>query len=262
MATDSIDLESRRVPGSQTTYYIPNFVTEEEEEYVIRKIRESPQQLWKNLPNRRLQILGGGMSAKNILVPQEFPPYLNTFPDLIGRMRETGVFQSSPHGAPNHVILNEYLPGQGIMPHEDGPSYHPAVATLSLGSHTVFHYYQYKLDEEDTLSAPTSEARGKSIDKTPVLSMLLEPRSLVITTSSLYTSHLHGIDDVHEDLFYQGDVESSVGTKLTVANADLLADEGVKDVVLKGGVLKREVRYSLTCRDVEKVAAKIMLGKR
>jgi hypothetical protein len=54
-------------------------------------------------------------------------------PDLISRLRNTGVFASSPHGVPNHIILNEvsarmllpsnftlnhttqYLPGQGIM---------------------------------------------------------------------------------------------------------------------------------------------------
>jgi len=28
-------------------------------------------------------------------------------PDLISRLRDTGIFASSPHGVPNHVILNE-----------------------------------------------------------------------------------------------------------------------------------------------------------
>ena len=31
---------------------------------------------------------------------------------------------------PNHVLVNEYLPGQGIMPHTDGPLFHPTIATV------------------------------------------------------------------------------------------------------------------------------------
>ena len=33
------DLERYLVPGTTSTYYIPNFVTEEEEEYLIRSVR-------------------------------------------------------------------------------------------------------------------------------------------------------------------------------------------------------------------------------
>ena len=34
---------------------------------------------------------------------------LNSFssPDIIGRIRETGVFKNSKHGEPNHIIMNE-----------------------------------------------------------------------------------------------------------------------------------------------------------
>ena len=32
---------------------------------------------------------------------------------------------------PNHVLVNEYLPGQGIMPHTDGPLFHPTIATVN-----------------------------------------------------------------------------------------------------------------------------------
>jgi len=33
----------------------------------------------------------------------------------------------------NHVLVNEYLPGQGIMAHTDGPAYVPVIATLTVG---------------------------------------------------------------------------------------------------------------------------------
>ena len=35
---------------------------------------------------------------------------------------------------PNHILLNEYLPGQGISPHLDGDLFYPTIATVSLGN--------------------------------------------------------------------------------------------------------------------------------
>ncbi|KAI0262716.1 hypothetical protein BC834DRAFT_890004 [Gloeopeniophorella convolvens] len=226
-----MDIPAYRVPGSSDTYYIPNFVTEDEENYLLRKIQETPQPKWKQLANRRLQTWGGDLTGKNVLVPQPFPPFLSNFPDIISRIASTGVFEGSPHQRPNHVILNEYHPGQGIMPHEDGPAYHPVVATLSLGSHTVMHYY-------------------RPLESTPALSLLLEPRSLVITTREQYTAHMHGIDGTAEDRV--GDVE--------FANEALLG--GV--LPAEGEVLVRRTRYSFTCRDVARVVSigPAKLGKR
>ena len=53
----------------------------------------------------------------------------------------THIFSDSPHKTPNHVLINEYEPGQGIMPHEDGAAYHPVVATVSLGGPIVLDIY-------------------------------------------------------------------------------------------------------------------------
>jgi len=253
------ELQSHLIPGTDSAYYLPEFIQDEEEHYLIRKITETSQQKWRNLPNRRLQIWGGELSAKSTLIPQDFPVFVNSFPDILQRIRDTGAFTLSPHAEPNNIILNEYLPGQGIMPHEDGPSYHPVVATLSLGSHAVFNYYQYRTDWSlEELPAPSSSV-GRSINKKPILSVLLEPRSLVITTSSLYTSHLHGIEDLEEDVFPS---PSSDDPPIMIANADLLAGERARDIVWQGGVLKREIRYSLTCRDVERVAMRLPFLKR
>jgi alkylated DNA repair protein alkB family protein 6 len=38
---------------------------------------------------------------------------------------------------PNHVLLNEYLPGQGISPHLDGDLFYPTIATVSLGNYKI-----------------------------------------------------------------------------------------------------------------------------
>lgn len=48
---------------------------------------------------------------------------------------------------PNHVLVNEYLPNQGIMPHLDGPLFYPTICTISCGSHTVLNFHP-KQDKE------------------------------------------------------------------------------------------------------------------
>jgi len=103
--------------------------------------------------------------------------------------------------------------------------------------------------------------KGRIIDKTPVLSLLLEPRSLVITSSSLYTSHLHGIDAMTEDCVSASDNTIMDAEPVRVANADLLGDPDTKKAVLQGRKLARETRYSLTCRDVARVASRIPFRK-
>jgi len=41
----------------------------------------------------------------------------------------------------NHVLLNEYPKGVGIMPHTDGPLYYPFVCDISLLSDCLFKFF-------------------------------------------------------------------------------------------------------------------------
>lgn len=43
--------------------------------------------------------------------------------------------------SPNHVLVNEYLPGQGIMRHLDGPLFTPIICTVTCGSHAVLNFH-------------------------------------------------------------------------------------------------------------------------
>lgn len=81
-----------------------------------------------------------------------------------------------------------------LQPHEDGPMYFPVVATLSLGSHCVFNYYKYKDDIPSGFpsASRTTEGNGRAIDRTPIQSLLLERRSLVVSYNDKYTTYLHG----------------------------------------------------------------------
>lgn len=137
-------------------------------------------------------------------------------------------FQDSPHGQPNHVLINEYLSGQGIMPHKDGPAYFPMVCTISLGTALCLDLYETRSD-----GTRDTQAFAK---------ILQEPRSLLITTDLLYTDYMHGITEQIEDK----NLNST-----TVANWDLLRS---RDDLIEGCVL-RKTRTSLTYRDVIKVAS-------
>ena len=82
----------------------------------------------------------------------------------------------------------------------------------------------------------------------PKLSLFLEPRSLVITAQEQYTECAHGIDAVSEDRVARGDRE--------LANAGMLSNGGsggASSLLAEAGVLSRQTRYSLTCRDVARV---------
>ena len=178
----------------------------------------------------------------------------------------------------------------------------------------MFHYYQYKSSETDDGEAEDQKQkqgreqerdqeqeqgkgqetamdkhkhknRGRVIDTSkPVLSLLLEPRSLVITTGQLYSEHLHGIDETEEDMFVPHPIferelkektgggeeeddddddvkagcactceEAGLWAGVYVANWRMVKDEGMVKVLRDGGTLRRETRVSLTCRDVENV---------
>jgi alkylated DNA repair protein alkB homolog 6 len=103
------------------------------------------------------------------------------------------------------------------------------------------------------------------IDSMPVHSIFLEPRSLIITTASYYTSQLHGIRELEEDQFIpsiEGKPPLLADLGVPIVNWKLITAENVKEVLERGGVLRRGVRYSMTCRDVEKVASPIAIGRR
>ncbi|OTB08037.1 hypothetical protein M426DRAFT_8246 [Hypoxylon sp. CI-4A] len=216
-----------------TAYYISDFITKEEEEAILEKIASAPKPRWKQLTHRRLQTWPSDL-VNNKLIDAPLPAWLND--PIVPRLKSirlsqnpdsSDIFSDSPHQQPNHVLINEYPPGIGIMPHKDGSAYHPVVCTVSLGASLCLNIYKPK--EDGTL------------DPEPTWRILQEPRSLLVTTSSLYTDFLHGIADVTED------VELSENT---IANWELLRSP---DDFADGHNL-RKARTSLTYRDVMKVS--------
>lgn len=201
-----------------------------------------PANRWISLTHRRLQAVPAQLTANNTLIAStKLPPWLTN--PVVDRISALGIFEDAPHGI-NHCLINEYLPGQGIMPHEDGAAYHPVVATVSLGGSLVLDVSEKRNEAENDASSDSSDPKRWRI--------LQEPRSLLLTTSSAYTDTLHGIAEVTED--------SDLGVD-TVANWSLLGDRAT--IEANGGRNARTDRISLTYRDVKKVSnvASKLFGK-
>ncbi|RAH73486.1 uncharacterized protein BO66DRAFT_408825 [Aspergillus aculeatinus CBS 121060] len=156
------ELERARIKQLPSdAFYIADFISEVEEALLLQKIGTAPLPRWTHLAHRRLQTWPSALTKTNTLVASPLPSWLVS-PIVTPRFDALNIFQDAPHGAPNHVLVNEYCPGQGIMPHEDGAAYYPLVATVSLG-------------------API------------VLDLLL------VTTDGIYTDFLHGIAETDRD---------------------------------------------------------------
>uniref|UniRef100_A0A4W5MXJ5 AlkB homolog 6 n=1 Tax=Hucho hucho TaxID=62062 RepID=A0A4W5MXJ5_9TELE len=214
-----------------TVYYIPDFITEDEESQLLQQVYKAPKTKWTQLSNRRLQNWGGLPRPKGML-GEKLPDWLLKYCERISAL---GAFAGK---TANHVLVNEYKPGEGIMPHEDGPLYHPTVTTISLGSHTLLDFYRPISAQELDEVPQTEESRY-------LLSLLVRPRSLLILQDDMYQRLLHGIQGTHHD-------------SLTERVANLLAAG-----VLPGATLTRGTRVSLTVRHVPIVIrANLLLGRK
>lgn len=99
------------------------------------------------------------------------------------------------------------------------------------------------------------------MEPTPLLTLILEPRSVVVTTGDLYAMHLHGIDEVDADAFIgDGFLLLPDGSHSAIVNRHMIQDKSIAQVVESGGTIERATRYSLTCRDVERVAGGRIVG--
>lgn len=95
-------------------------------------------------------------------------PLVGPLLEIANLLVAMGIFSSEER--PNHVLLNEYLPGQGILPHTDGPTYVSRTATISLMSSVVLEF---------TKRLSPNEIGSDSGDNWPI-QVLLEPGSIIV----------------------------------------------------------------------------------
>lgn len=231
-------------------YYLPDFISVEEEQNLQQRIYSAPKPKWKQLAHRRLQNWGGLPHPKG-MVAEPIPEWLQHQMD---RITGLGVFGEKK---PNHVLVNEYLPGQGIMPHEDGPLFYPTITTISLGGpcqlnlyrpHTSMQNHSEEQDEGTENGGQNGEENSNNLEydleARYVGSLLLEARSLLVLQEDLYVTFLHGIEETKQDVV-----------------TDRILNLGSCTVNV-GDTVERSTRISLTIRHVPRVIkAKLLLGK-
>lgn len=167
-----------------------------------------------------------------------FDGTLCNLPIILQRVSNTlvavGAFPASH--PPNHVLINEYQPGEGIMPHTDGPAYESRTATISVGGSDVIFKLWPRNQHSDvgndgatqlqsTASSPQSEKEYQ-----PALEVILHGNgSLVVFTGDAYLNYCHEISE--------GILEETT------------RENGICGNDIKGGTLvKRGYRISLTFR--------------
>lgn len=89
-------------------YYVPDYLSCAEESALLDAVRASHS--WVALRNRRLQNVGGMVTASG-LVPAPLPAWARRVVERLSR-ELPGLYGS---GDANHVLVNEYMPGQGIL---------------------------------------------------------------------------------------------------------------------------------------------------
>jgi alkylated DNA repair protein alkB homolog 6 len=218
-----MNIEQYKLEGPLSSiYYIPEFVTSAQESTLLDHIHSCKH--WIQLSGRKSCYHGGVITKKGVLIMSDIPHWLSLVTTAISSLTDAGCPLFGCGETANHVLINAYQPGEGIMPHQDGPLYYPVVAILSLSSPAILQFHSRAVDTSDQASLPKPSL---------LASVLLQPRSMLVFKDAAYTQCNHGIDEVYTDI-----VDESVMNKTS------------DDTVCK--LVRREQRISLTCRRVLK----------
>jgi alkylated DNA repair dioxygenase AlkB len=134
--------------------YIPEFIKREGEAELIKKIDSC---LWNGDSNRRFQNYG-----YRCVYNQTTPEKIGDFPEFCKEIAERLDLDEIKLN-PDHLIINEYQPGQGKSPNVDSASmFEDGIAVVSLGSNYTMSF--------------KSQITGA------VKTILLEKRSLLVMT--------------------------------------------------------------------------------
>lgn len=191
-------LEATRVGSHEPrdVFYAREFLDVAEESALLAMLSH-PGWEWVQLRRRRLMQLGGSPRGDDggLFERAPLPEFCTA---VCATLVEAGVFPAS--APPNHVLVNEYRVGEGLMPHRDGPAYAPTVAILSLGGPAALDFWQ----------SAEQAARARDSPASPPLSVLCEPRSLVVFRGDAYERYHHGIAEREEDTVHPSTANAAV----------------------------------------------------
>ncbi|MEH2176348.1 alpha-ketoglutarate-dependent dioxygenase AlkB [Nostoc sp.] len=157
--------------------YIPEFITQSKHDYLLQKLDDK---CWLSDFKRRVQHYGYKYNYKARIIDTSMQ--IGALPDwaleLAYKLYENNLIDTLP----DQVIVNEYLPGQGITSHIDCvPCFTDTIISLSLGSFCIMNF--------------TNVLTGEKIP------ILLEPKSIVILKEDARYKWTHSIAPRKVDKF-------------------------------------------------------------
>ena len=159
------------VPDVPGLHYFPDFLDRDAQARACAAIDAAP---WRDDLMRRVQHYGWcyDYRARTITSDMQIGPLPDWLHGMSRHLAErTGLFDA----VPGQVIVNEYLPGQGIAMHVDRECFGPAVATVSLADDWLMDL------------RPVDPFRGGAE------SILLGRGSALVLTGEARQSWLHGM---------------------------------------------------------------------
>ena len=197
------------VPG---LFLYPDFIDDVQEQELLTEI---DSQIWTIDYARRLQYYG----YRNEL---EAPYNLVNFPIVIPpkmlRLAEEIKDKAILQQVPDQVIINEYVPGEGIKPHKDRNYFENQICGVNLGSSCVMRF-----------------VKGKNLE---VLDVEIPRRSLYVMQDDARKKWSHGIpprkkDNINGDIKHRERRVSITYRKVKQTHVHPINKEGKVAQILK-----------------------------
>lgn len=171
--------------------YIPNFITKEDEKNLLNSINAEP---WLADIKRRVQHYGYKYDYKARSI--DYSMFLGALPVWAQPLAKRLYAERLVNQEPDQLIVNEYIPGQGIANHVDcEPCFGETITSVSLGSHCVMSFVNVKSGQKKEV--------------------MLEPGSLVVITGEARHLWTHGIAQRKVDVFNERKYERKLRISMT-----------------------------------------------
>lgn len=180
--------------------FVPNFVAASEERELVGLLDDAEHAVWLTDLSRRVQHFGYRYNYKlrALSSADKIDDAPTEIQALGARLVELGYFATPP----DQVIVNEYLPGQGISSHIDRETcFGSTVASLSIGTDVVMDFRS----EDGAIGA-----------------LLLSARSLVVLTGDARYRWRHSIAARKSDRI--GEREFARGRRLSLTFRTVLTE--------------------------------------
>ena len=153
--------------------YVENYINKHQHDWLLTRIDEHHKRQWLDDLKRRVQHYGFKYDYKARKVNLDMR--IGELPEWLKRLSQKLYEDKHMPEVADQVIVNEYLPGQGIASHIDcEPCFKDTIVSLSLGSGCVMNF-------------------TNKFDKTKKIPVWLAPRSLVVLSGEARHEWLHGI---------------------------------------------------------------------